>query len=288
MCISKRCCLRRHEKHINIPELIAAGGSLYPHRAPFSLIWLYSKILFWIISISITIYCYITCLYDTNYYSFFLYYNNWVLIITWFYFSLSLILTLRIYQNTQPHHLPSCLQPINQYAISNMTHLPSITNLKLSLLHKYTNICFHLSVTNTFVLCIAYWIVEFIHSIHTYVQIYKAPMKLNVINNYAMLFLIVLCDFSFNATQLKYSSIWYILMMTLIFHIWSAVFNYNAFSYHNDNGHMADINELPRLFIYFNWDQTARGTDDDEGVEGSHSIGYIVVISIILYFYIVN
>ena len=165
-----------------------------------------------------------------------------------------------------------------------MTELPSITNLKLSILHKYANICFHLSVTNTFVLCMAYWIVEFIHSIHTYLQIYKAPMKLNVINNYAMLFLIVLCDFSFNATQLKYSSIWYILIMTLIFHIWSAVFNYNAFSYHNDNGHMADISELPRLFIYFNWDQT---DDDDEGVEESHSIGYVVVISIILYFYIV-
>lgn len=281
MC-SKRSCFRRHEKRIHVPELIGAGGSLYPNRSPFSLSWLYTKLIFWIICLLLNIYCYMTCFFDTNYYSYFLYYNNWVLIISWFYFSLSLILTIKIYQNTQPYHLPNCLQPINQYARSNMNDLPSIKNLKLLFLYKYVNITFHLSVTNTFVLCIAYWTVEFIHSIHDFEHFYKFPMQLNVISNYAILLLLILFDFSINANTLKYSSIWYTLILSIIFHIWSFVFNYNAFLYQNDNNIKNDIKKLPSLFIYFNWDQTK----ENETII-THSLSYIIFISVILYGYII-
>eukprot|EP01084_Bolivina_argentea_P119829 212440_1 len=286
MCCGQSSSFRRHEKRINVPELISAGGSLYPHRDPFSLTWLYTKILFWFISLALNIYCYITCLFDTNYYSFFLYYNNWVLLLTCFYFTFSLILSIQIYQNTQPYHLPSCLQPINQYARSNINDLPSIKNLKLSLLHKYTNITFHLSVTNTFVLCIAYWTVEFVHSIHDFEHFYKFPMKLNVISNYAILLLLILFEYSINASKLNYSAIWYILIMSLIFHIWSSVFNYNAFLYQNDNDNSQDISNLPRLFIYYNWDQTKLDNNNNNIV--THSLFYIIFVSFILYIYIIT
>merc|ERR1719461_103592 len=66
--------------------------------------------------------------------------------------------------------------------------------------------------------------------------------------------------------------------MTVVFHVWSAVFNYNAFSYYNDNVMMEE--RMPHLFIYFNWDQTP-------GYKANHSLGYIVMISVVLYCYIV-
>eukprot|EP01084_Bolivina_argentea_P220612 373862_1 len=71
--------------------------------------------------------------------------------------------------------------------------------------------------------------------------------------------------------------------MTVIFHIWSSAFNYNAFLYQNDNDNLADISRLPRLFIYYNWDQTE--TDDNKIT--SHSLVYIIFISVILYIYII-
>ena len=220
---------------------------------------------------------------DTNYYSYFLYYNNWVLIMALLYFTLSLILTIKIYQNTQPYHLPNCLQPINQYARSNMNDLPTITNLKLTLLFKYCNITFHLSVTNTFILCIAYWTVEFVHSIHSFEHWYNFTMQLNVISNYAILLLIVLFDYSINANTMKYSSIWYTLILSIIFHIWSFIFNYNAFLYQNDNDNLEDdIKRLPSLFIYYNWDQTK-----ENQTIITHSLSYIILTSLILYTYII-
>ena len=109
-------------------------------------------------------------------------------------------------------------------------------------------------------------------------------MQLNVITNYFVVFMLVLCEWLINARRLRYGALWYIWAMTLIFHIWSSVFDYNAFMYTNDQDNSEDISKIPRLFIYYNWDQTPINQEDGDLV--THSIGYMLTVSVVLYCYI--